>query len=182
MQSLDLLRRRAFLARSSAGVGAIALGALGASQPQAASAAAASTAVWPGVIKTVHVPPKARRVIWLYMAGGMSHLDTFDYKPKLGEMTGQAMPESFTKGQQIAQLQGKPLTWFTIAGADKTFYKANAEIKGDTVIVSSPDVAKPVAVRFGWHQLAEPNLVNKADLPASPFRTDNWSDAIPASP
>ena len=88
----------------------------------------------------------------------------------------------FKHGTGLKSRDGKPLTWFTIAGADKKFHKANAEIKGDTVIVSSPDVAKPVAVRFGWHQLAEPNLVNKAGLPASPFRTDNWSDAIPASP
>ena len=49
---------------------------------------------------------KAKRVIWLYMAGGPSHLETFDYKPQLAEMHGQPMPESFTKGQPIAQLQG----------------------------------------------------------------------------
>ena len=45
----------------------------------------------------------------------------------------------------------------------------------------SPGDAAPVAVRFGWHQLAEPNLANKAGLPASPFRTDNWSDATAAA-
>ena len=50
--------------------------------------------------------PRAKRVICLYMAGGPSHLETFDYKPKLAEMHGQPMPESFTKGQPIAQLQG----------------------------------------------------------------------------
>ena len=143
MQSLDLLRRRAFLARSSAGVGAIALGALGASQPQAASAAAASTAVWPGVIKTVHVPPKARRVIWLYMAGGMSHLDTFDYKPKLGEMTGQAMPESFTKGQQIAQLQGKPLTCF---GPQHAFRRVGKS--GQQICEIFPEISTRIADRI----------------------------------
>ena len=49
---------------------------------------------------------KAKRVIFLYMAGGPSHLETFDYKPKLAEMHGKPMPESFTKGQPIAQLQG----------------------------------------------------------------------------
>jgi hypothetical protein len=58
------------------------------------------------------VPPKAKRVIWLYMAGGMTHLDTFDHKPKLAAMNGQPMPESFTKGQQIAQLQGQALKCF----------------------------------------------------------------------
>src|SRR5207248_486967 len=55
-------------------------------------------------------PPKAKRVIFLYQAGGPSHLETFDYKPKLAEMSGRPMPESLTKGQQIAQLQGQKLT------------------------------------------------------------------------
>ena len=50
-----------------------------------------------------------KRVIFLYMSGGPSHLETFDYKPKLAELDGQPMPESFTKGQPIAQLQGQKL-------------------------------------------------------------------------
>ena len=58
----------------------------------------------------LHFAPRAKRVIYLYMAGGPSHLETFDYKPKLAEMHGQPMPESFTKGQPIAQLQGRKLT------------------------------------------------------------------------
>ncbi|MDC0934952.1 DUF1501 domain-containing protein [Pirellulales bacterium] len=57
-----------------------------------------------------HHQPKARRVIFLCMAGGPSHLETFDPKPKLAELDGQPMPESLTKGQPIAQLQGAPLT------------------------------------------------------------------------
>ncbi|HSA96382.1 MAG TPA: sialate O-acetylesterase, partial [Acidobacteriota bacterium] len=68
----------------------------------------------------------------------------------------------------------QPLIWFEIAGEDRMFYKAEAEIDGDTVVVRSPRVAAPKAVRFGWHELAAPNLANKAGLPASPFRTDNW--------
>jgi sialate O-acetylesterase len=72
---------------------------------------------------------------------------------------------------------GKPLSWFSIAGEDKQFYQAAATIDGETVVVTSPKVAKPVAVRFGWNQIAEPNLSNKANLPASPFRTDRWTDA-----
>lgn len=75
---------------------------------------------------------------------------------------------------------GKSLSWFSIAGADKRFVPAEAVIDGSEVVVSSPSVANPVAVRFGWHQLAEPNLANKAGLPASPFRTDTWSDATAA--
>jgi len=68
---------------------------------------------------------------------------------------------------------GKPLDYFTIAGADGKFVNANAIIKGDKVVVSSPGVRSPVAVRFGWTEVAEPNFYNKSGLPAVPFRTDN---------
>ncbi len=67
-----------------------------------------------------------------------------------------------------------PLTWFEIAGEDKHFVEAKAAIDGNTILVSSDTVANPVAVRFGWHQNAEPNLANKEGLPASPFRTHPW--------
>jgi sialate O-acetylesterase len=77
-------------------------------------------------------------------------------------------------GGGLVSRDGKPLSWFTVAGEDRKFVEARAEIDGDTVIVSSPEVAGPVAVRFGWHQTAEPNLSNKEGLPASPFRTDRW--------
>lgn len=72
----------------------------------------------------------------------------------------------------LKSLDGKPLTYFTIAGEDKQFVDATAEIDGDTVVVSSDKVANPSAVRFAWTQIAEPNLGNSAGLPASPFRTD----------
>jgi len=69
---------------------------------------------------------------------------------------------------------GQPPVWFEIAGDDHIFCRAEAEIAGDTVVVWSQRVASPKAVRFGWHQLAVPNLANKEGLPASPFRTDRW--------
>ena len=62
-----------------------------------------------GVLGAPPLPQKAKRVIWLTMAGGPSHLETFDPKPKLAEMDGKPMPESMTKGQQLAQLQGQKL-------------------------------------------------------------------------
>jgi hypothetical protein len=62
-----------------------------------------------GIVSPIHHPAKVKRVIWLYMAGGMSHLETWDPKPKLAELHGQPMPPSFTQGQQIAQLQGQKL-------------------------------------------------------------------------
>lgn len=73
---------------------------------------------------------------------------------------------------QLAAKDGKPLTHFQLAGEDGEFKPAIATIDGDKLIVTSNEVAKPVNVRFGWHQLAEPNLVNGSGLPASPFRTD----------
>jgi len=77
-------------------------------------------------------------------------------------------------GSGLTSRDEKPLTWFQIAGEDKQFVEAQATIDGDTVIVSSDALANPVAVRFGWHQSAEPNFVNKEGLPASPFRTHPW--------
>jgi sialate O-acetylesterase len=70
--------------------------------------------------------------------------------------------------------RGDKLTGFTIAGEDKNFVAADAVIDGDTVVVSSTSVAKPVAVRYGWAANPECNLYNKSNLPAVPFRTDDW--------
>jgi sialate O-acetylesterase len=70
---------------------------------------------------------------------------------------------------------GKPLTWFTIAGQDGVFLNATATIDGNCVIVHSEKIHSPAAVRFGWDQLAEPNLVNAVGLPAGPFRTSSSS-------
>jgi sialate O-acetylesterase len=67
---------------------------------------------------------------------------------------------------------GGALKGFTVSGADKVFHPARAEIHGKTVVVSSDAVPQPVAVRYGWANVPEGNLFNKAGLPASPFRTD----------
>jgi sialate O-acetylesterase len=68
---------------------------------------------------------------------------------------------------------GDTLEGFTVAGADGVFHPAGAEISGETVVVMSPDVATPRAVRYGWANVATGNLFNTAGLPASPFRTDH---------
>ena len=101
MNSISTLTRRAFLGRSSLGLGSVALASL--MQPGVVNAASR------GVLGTLPFPQKAKRVIWLTMAGGPSQLELFDHKPKLAEMDGKPMPESFTKGQQLAQLQGQKL-------------------------------------------------------------------------
>jgi sialate O-acetylesterase len=77
-------------------------------------------------------------------------------------------------GGGLISNDGQPLKWFEIAGDDHIFYKAEAEIAGDTVVVWSSKVPAPKAVRFAWDQMAVGNLANKEGLPASPFRTDKW--------
>ena len=68
--------------------------------------------------------------------------------------------------------KGGDLKGFTLAGEDGKFPSATAVIEGDKVVVSSAEVAKPVAVRYGWANTPDVNLFNKEGLPASPFRTD----------
>lgn len=122
--------RRSFLGRTSQGIGTLALANL--LHPFLLRCASADTSEgkdkWRGVIHPPDYPPKAKRVIWLTMAGGPSHLETFDPKPKLASMHGQPMPESFTKGKQIAQLQGAKLFCFGPQHGFKRFGKAGVEI------------------------------------------------------
>jgi sialate O-acetylesterase len=73
-------------------------------------------------------------------------------------------------GGGLVSRDGQPLTWFEIAGEDMKFTKAEAAIDGDTIVVHSDQVSAPAAVRFGWSQVAQPNLINKEGLPASPFQ------------
>jgi hypothetical protein len=108
-QLIRLLQRRTFLGQAARGFGSLALASL--INPSLLSpVSAAPMEKWRGVVNPPHVPPRAKRVIYLCMAGGPSHLETFDYRPKLAQMSGKPMPESFTKGQPIAQLQGQQLT------------------------------------------------------------------------
>ncbi|MCI0357777.1 MAG: DUF1501 domain-containing protein [Planctomycetaceae bacterium] len=102
--------RRTFLSRTACGIGAAALAAL--LKRDAAAADSAGLLASRGVVSPLHLAPKAKRIIFLTMAGGPSHLESLDNKPKLAEMHGQPMPESFTKGQPIAQLQGAQLKCF----------------------------------------------------------------------
>ncbi|MHC4399866.1 MAG: sialate O-acetylesterase, partial [Planctomycetota bacterium] len=73
---------------------------------------------------------------------------------------------------------GGPLRGFAVAESDRKFVWAEAEIEGDTVVVSCPKVDRPVAVRYAWANNPDANLTNRAGLPASPFRTDDWIEPI----
>ena len=112
-QAIRRQQRRTFLGQAARGVGSLALASLlNPSLFAATTAGPTKRERWPGVVHPLHFPARARRVIYLTMAGGPSHLETFDYKPKLAQMDGKPMPESFTKGQPIAQLQGQKLRCF----------------------------------------------------------------------
>jgi hypothetical protein len=135
------LSRRSFLTTGAAGIGSAVLASvLGPELARRAGAAEATTATkkpgvaldrWDGVIQPLHHAAKAKRIIYLCMAGGPSHLETFDYKPKLAEMHGQPMPESFTKGKPIAQLQGqKQLKCFGPQHKFQRFGKSGQHISG----------------------------------------------------
>ncbi|HZV34428.1 MAG TPA: DUF1501 domain-containing protein, partial [Verrucomicrobiae bacterium] len=104
------INRRTFLGRAAFGLGGLALAnLLDPNLLRAAEPAPDPRAHWHGIINPPHYPMRAKRIIHLYMAGGPSHLESFDYKPKLKELNGKPFPESFTKGQQLAQLQGAQL-------------------------------------------------------------------------
>ena len=72
------------------------------------------------------------------------------------------------------EARGGELQGFAVAGPDKKFVWAKAEIRGNTVVVTSPTVPKPIAVRYGWADYPVVNLWNRDGLPASPFRTDKF--------
>ena len=77
--------------------------------------------------------------------------------------------------------KGGDLKWFQIAGADKNFVDAAAKIDGNTIVVTAPGVAAPVAVRYAWHRWPEgANLYNADGLPAPQFRSDDWAAPAPA--
>jgi sialate O-acetylesterase len=93
---------------------------------------------------------------------------------KGGQVEGAQIRVSFDHLGGGLEVRGAALKAFVIAGADRKFLPGDARIDGDTVVVSSPEVSAPVAVRYGWADNPPCNLYNRAGLPASPFRTDDW--------
>ena len=103
--------RREFLVRSSQGVGTMALASLLGSNRLTAASEATGSGTWSGVVNPPHFVPRAKRIIYLYQAGGPSHVDILDYKPKLEAMHDRKMPESLTRGQQMTTMtSGQRLT------------------------------------------------------------------------
>lgn len=87
---------------------------------------------------------------------------------------GDKVTLAFAHAAGLKSRDGEPLSEFQIAGENGEFVAAVAEIDGESVVVTAESVTAPKQVRFGWHKVANPNLVNGAGLPASPFQTQDW--------
>ena len=131
-----------------------------------------------GEEKNLHPPRKAeigeRLALW---ALGTTYGKAIVYSGPLYDsmkVEGDQIQIRFTSVGSGLEAKGGTLKSFAIAGPDRKFHWADAQIANDTVIVSSPAVPNPVAVRYGWAGSPECNLYNKEGLPASPFRTDDW--------
>ena len=96
------------------------------------------------------------------------------YKAMRGELDGKVRITFEGAANGLKSRDAKAISHFTVAGADKKFVPAKAVIEGNDVVLSADGLANIVAVRFGWNELAEPNLANKEGIPAYPFRTDDW--------
>ena len=129
--------RRTFLKQSFAGLGGIALS-------QFANAAGNTSLPYLQQQGGLHFPAKAKRIVHLCMAGGPSHLESFDPKPALDKLDGQPFPDSFTKGQQLAQLQGAKL----IARGSFTGFKkyGNAGIEVSDLFPEIGSIADDICV------------------------------------
>ncbi|MCL5097298.1 MAG: sialate O-acetylesterase [Candidatus Omnitrophica bacterium] len=130
-----------------------------------------------GNLKDIHPTDKQdvghRLALWaLAKTYGQSDLECSGPTFKEMVVDGDALRVSFDHaGTGLASRDGKPLTWFEIIDADEGgFVPAEARLDGSTVVLSAPGVKHPVAMRFAWSMLAEPNLMNSAGLPAGAFR------------
>jgi len=118
-----------------------------------------------------------RLALW---ALGTTYGKSIEYSGPLYEamrVEGQEVRITFQHVGTGLLAHGDTLQGFSMAGADKNFHRASARIEGNSVVVSSPDVTTPAAVRYAWADSPECNLFNKEGLPASPFRTDDWPGA-----
>ena len=129
-----------------------------------------------GDAQDIHPPEKEPVGARLALAArALAYGQKLEYSGPLFEsakVDGNTMTISFTHAGKGLVAKDGPLKGFIIAGADKVFVPATAEIKGESVVVSAPQVAAPVAVRYGWTNVPDVNLFNADGLPASPFCTD----------
>jgi hypothetical protein len=140
--------RRTFLRRGAAGLGTFALGSM---LNRQLFADESQEQRWAGVAQPPVIPPRIKRVIHLYMAGGPSHLETLDYKPELEKSHGKPMPKSYTEGEQIAQLQGQAanLKCFGPQHAFNKFGKSGQQIS--SILPNIGSIADDICIVRSMH-------------------------------
>jgi sialate O-acetylesterase len=129
-----------------------------------------------GDAKDIHPPHKQAVGARLALAArALAYDEKVEYSGPVFEamkLKGAKVTLTFTHTGGGLWAKAGPLRGFTVAGADGTFHAARAEIRGKTVVVTCDGIGRPVVVRYGWANVPDGNLFNKAGLPASPFRTD----------
>jgi sialate O-acetylesterase len=98
------------------------------------------------------------------------------------EIKGAEVVVTLTHADGLKTRDGAPVKGFQLAGTDKQWKPASAKIEGAKLIVTSAEITAPIALRYAWLDFPETNLVNSADLPASPFRTDDWAPVAAPAP
>lgn len=127
-----------------------------------------------------------RRLALIALARDYGHKDLVFSGPSFKSMSvegGKIRVKFDHVGGGLKSRDDQPLSWFEVLGETTGFRKASAVIDGDSIVVSAPEVPNPVSVRFAWHKLAEPNLINAAGLPAVPFRSGErpYADSLKAN-
>ena len=131
------------------------------------------------------IHPKNKQEVGRRLALAAQAGTYFEEKEYSGPIYGGMQPEdgkirlNFSHAEGLKAADGGPIKGFALAGEDKVFHWAEASLEGDHVVVGSAKVAMPIAVRYGWADNPDCNLVNAAGLPASPFRSDKWKQNPP---
>ena len=165
-------------------VTAEALPAFRAEQARALSAPRTGYVVTTDLVDDMHdIHPVEKRAVGLRLAR-LALAETYGREdipargPTFSSMrvteAGDALTLKFEYAAGLRARDGLPLSGFLVAGEDRVFHAATARVENGDVVAGSPEVPAPVAVRFGWHETASPNLINSAGLPAVPFRSDDW--------
>jgi len=131
-----------------------------------------------GDLKDIHPKDKkdiGRRLTYLALHN-IHKKDVLPQGPtfKSVDLKGSSAIINFAYADGLKTKDGQTPKGFWLAGEDKVWYKATAEIKNNDITLNSPNVSKPIAVRYAFAAFPDVNLMNKDDLPAVPFRTDNW--------
>ena len=161
------LARRTFLKRSTTGLGALALTSL--FNPNLFGMEAGDGPAVPGALGRLHFAPKAKRIIYMFMSGAPSHLDLFDPKPKLIEMTGKDLPDSVRKGQRITTMTSGQAKLLCVGSPFKFAKHGTAQMDLSELLPHLSKVVDDCTFVRSLHTDPQPASVTQSD--STPQRT-----------